>query len=566
VQLGALAIVFVSSAAAVALSPWRPSGQSPAAGSPVAAPPVVFEDVTDRSGIRFKHERAASVEKLYPETLGAGVAWLDADQDGWLDALFVNSGWTPLFRPSVPPQPALYRNNRDRTFTDVTAKSGPRTDGTFYMGVAVGDYDNDGYPDVYFTGYRRSTLFHNRGDGTFEDVTDHAAVANAGAWGTAAGFFDADNDGWLDLLVTNYVQYDIDNNVVCGDERPEFRAYCHPDSFPGTSMKLYRNLRDGRFADVTAQAGLVNPDGKSLGVVMADLNGDGRIDLFVANDTQRNFLYFNDGDGTFTDVTYESGAGFSEDGKTEAGMSADAADVDGNGTLDLFVSHLDQELDRLYYNNGDGTFTDATIVSGIGQTNILNSAFGARFFDYDNDSWRDLLVVNGHILDNIPLYHPGVTHAEEKKLYLNLGKGKFADVTSSQPESFRAPKVGRGLAVGDYDNDGDLDFLVSNNGEAAQLFENRGGNERRWLGVRLVGKTSNRDGIGARLAVTAGSLVSHDQAKGGMSYISAQDPRIYFGLGDRTRVDTLEVLWPSGARTLLKSLAADQVITVTEGQ
>jgi hypothetical protein len=550
----------------VATPPVSGRGQTASPGTSTETSVARFDDVTAESGIRFRHERAASVEKLYPETLGAGVAWLDADQDGWLDALFVNSGVTPLFRPPLPPQPALYRNNGNRTFTDVTGTSGLRGDGTFYMGVAVGDYDNDGDPDVYFTGYRRSTLFRNRGNGTFEDVTDAASVSNAGAWGTAAGFFDADNDGRLDLLVTNYVQYDIDNNVVCGDARPGYRAYCHPDSFPGTSMKLYRNLGDGRFADVTEQAGLVNTDGKSLGVVMADLNGDGRIDLFVANDTQRNFLYFNRGNGTFEDVTYESGAGFSEDGKTEAGMSADAADVDGNGTLDLFVSHLDHELDRLYYNNGDGTFTDATVISGIGQTNILNSAFGARFFDYDNDSWRDLLVVNGHILDNIPLYHPDVTYAETKKLYRNLGKGMFADVTDGQPESFRAPRVGRGLAVGDYDNDGDLDFLVNNNGEDAQLFENRGGNTRQWLGVRLVGKASNRDGIGARLVVTAGSLVSHDQAKGGMSYISAQDPRIYFGLDERTTVDSLEVLWPSGTRTVLKGVKTNQILTIVEDQ
>ena len=231
----------------------------------------------------------------------------------------MNSGYTPLFRPATPPQPALFRNNGDRTFTDVTAASGLKTDGTFYMGVAVGDYDNDGHPDIYMTGYRRSSLFRNRGNGTFEDVTDRAGVDNRGAWGTAPGFFDADNDGKLDLLVTNYVQYDIDNNVICGDARPGYRAYCHPDSFPGTSMRLYRNMGEGRFTDVTEKAGLVNGDGKSLGVVMADLNGDGRIDVFVANDTQRNFVYFNKGDGTFEDVTYASGAGFSEDGKTEAG-------------------------------------------------------------------------------------------------------------------------------------------------------------------------------------------------------------------------------------------------------
>jgi len=528
---------------------------------------VEFVDVTREVGIHFRHERAASPEKLAVETLGAGVGWLDYDQDGFLDAFFVNSGYTPLFHPPKPPQPALYHNNGDGTFTDVTARSGIRSDGTFFFGIAVGDYDNDGYPDIYLTGYGHSVLYHNNGDGTFTDVTAKAGVGNDGNWGTAAGWFDYDRDGKLDLLVTNYIRYDVEHPVPCGDPRPGYRAYCHPDSFPGTSMRLYHNNGDGTFTDVTAKAGLVNPEGKSLAVVLADLNNDGWPDIFIANDTQRNFVYFNRGNGTFEDASYTSGAGFSEDGKTEAGMSADAADLTGTGRMDLFVSHLDYELNRLYRNNGDGNFTDATISSGLGQTSFLNSAFGARFFDFDNDGWRDLVVVNGHILDNIPLYHSNVTYAEVKKLYRNVGQGRFVDATSTQPAAFRAPRVGRGLAVGDYDNDGALDLLVSNNGEEAQLFRNQPGpNQNHWLGVRLIGTKSNRDGIGARLKLVSGSLVSYDQAKGGMSYCSAQDPRIHFGLGQNTKVSSLEIVWPSGERQVLHDIPADQYITVEEGK
>jgi len=537
---------------------------------------VQFRDVTHEAGIHFHHERAASLQRLYPETMGAGVAWIDYNQDGYLDAFFVNSGYTPFFHPDQPPQPALYRNNHDGTFTDVTAQSKIHTDGTMFFGVAVGDYDNDGYPDIYMTGYRHSVLLHNNGDGTFTDVTAKAGVANDGNWGTAAGWFDYDHDGKLDLLVTNYVQYDVDHPVLCGDIRPGFRdapqtsAYCHPDSFKGSSAKLYHNNGDGTFTDVTEKAGLKNTDGKSLAVVLADVNGDGWTDIFIANDTQRNFLYYNNGDGTFRDATYKSGAGFSEDGRTEAGMSADAADVMNNGLLYLFVSHLDFELNRMYRNNGDGTFTDYTIASGVGQTNILNSAFGARFFDFDNDGWRDLLVVNGHILDNIKLYHPEVSYEEEKTLYRNLGEGRFVDATRTQGPDFRAPRVGRGLAVGDYDNDGWQDFLVSNNGEDAQLFRNEGGSspaakDNHWIAVRLIGVTSNRDGIGASLKLTAGDLTSYDQAKGGMSYCSAQDPRIYFGLGKHDHVDSIVIRWPSGYAQELKDIPADVIVIATEG-
>ncbi|MGH9713925.1 MAG: CRTAC1 family protein [Candidatus Acidiferrales bacterium] len=608
---------------------------------------VQFRDVTREAGIHFHHERAQSPQRLYPETMGAGVGWIDYDQDGYLDAFFVNSGYTPNFHPAQPPQPALYHNNRDGTFTDVTAASKIHTDGTMFFGVAVGDYDNDGFPDIYMTGYRHSVLLHNNGDGTFTDVTAKAGVGNDGNWGTAAGWFDYDNDGKLDLLVTNYVQYDVDHPVVCGDWRPGAReapkvsAYCHPDNFPGTSPRLYRNNGDGTFVDVTEKAGLTNKDGKSLAVVLVDLNNDGLPDIFIGNDTQRNFVYINKGDGTFRDASYTSGAGFSEDGRAEAGMSADAADIMNNGLPYLFVSHLDFELNRLYRNNGDGTFTDYTIASGVGQSDILNSAFGARFFDLDNDGWRDLLVINGHILDNIKLYHPEVSYEEEKKLYRNIGEGRFVDATNSQGADFRAPRVGRGLAVGDYDNDGWQDFLVSNNGEDAQLFHNDGGSvtapaasiapEKRspsddvangavapgappfdsrkreasepsasvprtesrdrgvmdlrkgkdkvlsfddsdsapqknhWLAIRLVGTKSNRDGIGAHLKLVAGDLTSYDQSKGGMSYCSAQDPRIFFGLGEHARVDSLEIWWPSGLRESLTNLPVDVFLTIEEG-
>jgi len=546
-------------------------GQNRQGGATLNPFGVHFREVTSAAGIHFHHERAASDEKLYLETMGAGVAWLDYQQDGFMDILFVNSGWTPFFHPAKPPQPALYRNNGDGTFTDVTEQAGIHTDGTFFFGVAVGDFDNDGYPDIYLTGYRHSVLYHNNRNGTFTDVTAKAGVGNDGEWATAAGWFDYDRDGKLDLLVTNYVKYDVDHPVSCGEKKPGYRAYCHPDSFAGSSPRLYHNNGDGTFTDVTEKAGLTNKDGKSLAVVLADLNGDGWPDIFIANDTQRNFLYLNNGDGTFRDATYTSGAGFSEDGRPEAGMSADAADLRNNGLYDLYVSHLDFELNRYYRGNGDGTFTDATIPSGLARTNYLNSSFGARFFDFDNDGWRDLLVTNGHILDNIALYHPNVTYAEERKLYRNMGDGKFADVTKTQDAAFRAPRVGRGLAVADYDNDGWLDFVVNNNGEDAQLFRNDGGdslaeNRNHWFAVRLIGTKSNRDGIGAKLKVTAGGLVSQDQAKGGMSYCSAQDPRIYFGLGGHAKVDLLEIEWPSGTRDVMRDLKADQIVTAEEGK
>ena len=526
---------------------------------------VLFEEVTAAAGITFRHERAMSEEKLYVETMGAGVGWLDFDRDGLLDAFFVNSGPTPNFKPDLPPQPALYRSLGDGTFSDVTEKAGLTVGpGYFFFGVAAGDYDNDGYPDLYVTGYRGSLLYRNRGDGTFEDVTEHAGVGIVDLWATAAGWFDYDRDGALDLLVSNYVRYDIDRNVVCGDPTPERRAYCHPDSFPGTSPVLFRNNGDGTFDDVTQSAKVYNSDGKSLAVALADLDEDGWTDIFIANDTQRNFVFFNNGDGTFDDASYFSGAGFSEDGRTEAGMSAGAADIDHDGDIDLYVSHLDAELNRLYTNEGNRLFVDATITSGLGATNIMNSSFGAQFLDADNDGDRDLMVINGHIMDNIAIYHAGVTYAEVKKLYENVGGGKFVDVSASQPAAFLEPKVGRGLAVGDYDNDGFPDALVNNNGETGQLFRNSGASGRHWLGVRLRGTASSRDARGAKARLSSASFVSYDQAIGGRSYCSAQDPRLLFGLGGRDRVERLEIEWLGGRRQVFRDPPVDRYLHLVE--
>lgn len=538
-----------SSSAAVPLNPWN----------------VQFEDVTEASGIRFLHERAASPEKLVVETMGPGCAWLDYDQDGFLDAFFVNSGRTPNFNPATFPQPALYHNNGDGTFTDVTAKSGIKLTEGFYIGVAVADFDNDGFPDIYMTGYGRSVLFHNNGNGTFTDVTESAGVANHGRWATAAAWFDYDHDGRLDLLVTNYIDYDWEHDPYCGVREPGYRVYCDPFHFHGTSMRLYHNNGDGTFTDFTEKAGLLNLDGKSLGVVVADFDGDGWDDILIANDGMRSFLYFNNRNGTFRDATYESGAAFGGNGEVESGMGIDAADAMGRGRMDFYICHMDSQANRLYENNGDGTFTDITLVSGLGFTSIYNTSYAARFADWDNDGNRDLIVVNGSMLDNIGLYHPGSAYAEPKKLYRNLGGGQFVDATVTQNPSFLVPRVGRGLAVGDYDNNGAVDFLQSNNGQAAQLYRNSGAAGNRWLGLRLVGSRSNRDAIGAQVRLQTDTFSSFDQVRGGSSYCSSHDPRIYFGLGKHSMVEKLDIRWPTGQVETFKNVAVDRILTIREG-
>jgi hypothetical protein len=476
-----------------------------------------------------------------------------------------NSSATKLYSPKQPLRGALYRDLGDGTFADVTARAGAGAEGLFGMGVASGDYDNDGYPDLLVLGYGRSILFRNAGDGTFTDVTARAGVANSGRWASSAAWFDYDRDSYLDLIIANYVDWSPETNHYCGDQGPGMRSYCHPDVYRGQTPTLYRNNGDGTFTDLSQRSGVGAKEANGLGVVTFDFDNDGWQDIFIANDSMPNSLFLNLRDGTFREMAYLAGVAVSGDGQAEAGMGVDAADTTGHGRLDLFVTHLDLQLGRLYRNLGAQTFDDATLRSKIGYATYHYSGFGTRFFDYDNDGARDLFIANGHVLDNINLYHADTTYAEPKLMFRNLGRGTFENVSKLLGPDLQAHRVSRCAATGDFDNDGDLDILISNNGQAPQLLRNDGGNANHWLQILLVGTKSNRDAVGARVKVTAGDLVLHEQKKGGMSYQAAHDPRLHFGLGHRSKVDAVEIRWPSGTVTELENLKSNQFITVKEG-
>ncbi len=528
--------------------------------------PVTFLDVARSSGITFHHDNAASSEKYLIETMGSGCGWIDYDQNGLLDLYLVNGAPTRLCTPKHALGSALYRNNGDGTFTDVTENAGVGAEGLFGMGVAVGDYDNDGFPDLLVLGYGRSILYHNNGDGTFTDVTQRAGVANSGRWASSAAWFDYDNDGRLDLVIANYIDWSPQRNFWCGDHGPGMRSYCHPDDYHGQPPTLYHNNGDGTFTDVSKSSGVGAKPGNGLGVLTFDYDNDGWQDIFISNDSMPNFLFHNDRDGTFREVGYEAGVAVSMDGVAEAGMGVDAADTTGSGRMDLIVTHLDMQLARFYRNLGDGSFDDATLRSKIAYATFHMSGFGARFMDYDNDGARDIFMANGHVLDNIGRYHADVQYAEPKLMFRNVGRGIFENVSDRLGPDSQLPRVSRGAAIADFDNDGDLDILVNNNGGAPQLLRNDGGNANHWLEILLIGTKSNRDGVGARVKVTAGDLALFDQRKGGMSYQSAQDPRLHFGLGQRDHVDAIEITWPSGAITRLASVKSDQIIAVKEGE
>ena len=520
---------------------------------------VIFEDVTKKSGITWIHSNAQSADRYLPETIGAGCAFIDYDNDGWMDIFFVNSGSADFFTPATPLRNALYRNNRDGTFTDVTLKAGV-AGGSFGMGAAAADYDGDGFQDLYVTSYGRNTLFRNTGKGTFVDVTEKAAVAAPG-WSTCAVWFDFDNDGKLDLFVSSYVYYDRSLVVLCSDDQNR-RYYCTPRRFKPSPSRLFRNNGNGTFSDVSEESGIANFPGKSFGAVATDVNNDGWMDLFVANDTMPNLLFINRGGKKIEEVGLAAGVAFSQAGTPRSGMGVDAADYDGDGWQDLFVSNIDYEFFSLYHNDKDVTFTDEP--REIAAATQLLSGWGLRFFDYDNDGDPDLLLVNGHPDDIVEMHNARVKYKEPLILFSNTGR-HFKNVSQTAGAVFEKVFSGRGMATGDFDNDGDLDVLVSNNGEAPLLLQNQNGNRNNWLGLELVATRSNPSAAGA-LITWQGVGVKRSRLKtAGGSYLSSHDPREILGLGAATKIDFVEIRWPSGKVDRLTELPVNRYVKVAEG-
>lgn len=517
------------------------------------------------SGITWKHVNGRSSEYYLPETTGGGCAFIDFDNDGWMDIYLINSGRCDFYDPDPPLRNALYKNNRDGTFTDVTARAGVGAGG-YGMGVAVGDYNGDGWPDLYVTQYGHGILYRNNGDGTFTDVTQQAGVGTVG-WGSSAVWFDYDNDGRLDLFVCRFVDFNKSLNKFCGNKATNERYYCYPRVYPATRSWLFHNNGDGTFTDVAVESGIGAHLGKAWGVVATDINNDGWMDLFVANDTAPNFLFLNKGDGTFEEIGLEAGVAYSADGRSRSGMGVDSADYDQDGWEDLFVDNVDQEMYSLYHNDHNLTFDDVAEAYGIAAVTRLMSGWGVKFFDYDNDGNIDLFIANGHPDDKIQEHSYGVQYREPLLLFHNNGHG-FEDVSSQAGPVFDEPFAARGLAIGDFDNNGAVDVLVGINGGAPLLLRNKAAHGNHWLGVKLVGKKSNSDGIGARITWQAGGLKRSQLKVGGGSYLAAHDPRVVLGLGSHSTVDCLEIRWPgpAGGTDRFTNVAADRYITIVEGE
>lgn len=532
------------------------------AQTPAPSPPgTVFEEVpASASGIHWVHTAGKTVNKLLPETSGAGCAFLDFDNDGWMDLYLVNSGKSDLYDPPHPLHNALYRNNRDGSFTDVTEKAGVGGGG-YGMGVAVGDFDNDGYPDIYVTQYGNNILYRNNRDGTFTDVTAKAGVAAPG-WSSSAVWFDYDNDGFLDLFVCQFAEFDP--AIECKDTEG-VRHYCHPRVYKPRPSLLFHNNGDGTFTDVSKSTGIGELAGKAWGAVATDVNNDGRLDLFVANDTVANFLYLNQGKH-FEEVGLPADVAYSADGHPRSGMGVDSADFDQDGHMDLFVANIDQEIFSLYRNNGDGTFDDMAVPLGIGMDTKWMSGWGLRFLDYDNDGDLDLLLSNGFPDDLIDKTSSTVHWKEPLMLFHHEGK-RFRNVSATSGPVFSKSFSARGLATGDFNNDGGLDILISNNDAAPLLLRNQVGRLGTWLGVRLVGRKCNTDAIGARLTYQAGDLRRTRMKVGGGSFLSSHDPRLILGAGSHPKIDWLEVRWPgpSGAVERFTELPTRRYITLIEG-
>jgi hypothetical protein len=524
-----------------------------------AANKVQFTDVTAKAGIKFVHNAGKSGKKYLPETLGSGAAFFDADGDGWIDILFVNGkDWTPRGRHTTA---ALYRNNHDGTFTDITRGSGLDVE-MYGIGVAVADYDNDGRDDVYITALGGDHLFHNEGHGKFKDVTAASGIKNA-SFGTSAAWLDYDRDGKLDLFVANYVQWNEKGDLWCSLDGT-VKSYCTPESYKGTSSRLFHNLGGGRFEDVTNKAGLGDPNSKSLGVSIIDFDQDGWPDIFVSNDTQPNKLYHNNRNGTFGEKGMSAGVAYGEDGVARGAMGVDWADYDRTGHPDLLIGNFSNQMLGLYHNEGNGLFVDEAPMSSVGRDSLLSLTFGVFFFDYDLDGYPDILTANGHIEEEIGRVQPKIKYQEPPLLFRNLGSKKFQDVSKEVGPDFTKPLVARGAIYGDYDHDGDLDVLLTSNNGPAHLYRNDGGNRNKWISIRTVGTKSNRDGIGATVTIASASGKQWNVVRSGSSYASQSDLALVFGLSQDPVVSSIEVTWPSGTKQKFTNVAANQFITIDE--
>jgi enediyne biosynthesis protein E4 len=545
--------------------------KTPPPPGPQAPSPVTFADITQLTKITFKHSASPTSLKYLLETMGGGVAIFDFDNDGRMDLFFTNGALLkdPMPKGAMPDKSdakywnRLYRQKPDGTFEDVTERAGLKGDG-YSMGVAAGDYDNDGRTDLYITAYGENRLYHNNGDGTFTDVSRKLGVA-AGGWSTSAGWIDYDRDGRLDLFVARYLEWDFEKGTIqCGDTRPGLRAYCHPDNFKGAPNVLYHQKADGTFEDVSVKAGIADPNGKALGVAFADFDNDGWPDIFVANDSVRQSLYHNRGNGTFEDVAVSAGAGYDENGKTFAGMGVDAADYDNDGWPDVFITTLSNETYPLYRNNTDLSFSWATNSSSVGQITIPYSGWGTHFIDADNDGLRDIFVAQSHVLDTIEKTTTYLKYKQTPLLIRNTGKS-FVNISATAGPAFNSAIAGRGAAFGDLNQDGQIDVVLGELNDAPVILKNNG-TKNHWLGIKLVGDKSNRDGIGARINVLDSNNRRQifDVSTAG-SYLSANDPRVIAGLGAATGVRLIEIHWPSGRVQTLTSVEADRYITIKEG-
>lgn len=525
---------------------------------------IVFRDRASEQGLRFVHDHGGSGEKYYVETMGSGVCLFDYDGDGDLDAYFPQGrplpGWD---KPGVTLTNELFRNDAGR-WTDVTAEAGVGGGETYGIGCACADTDNDGDSDLYVTNFGADLFYRNNGDGTFTDATAAAGIDNR-LWGSSAVFFDADNDGWLDLYVANYVDYSLEKNPWCGERRSGRRAYCDPDVFTGVPDKFYHNNGDGTFADWTERSGVGAFRGKGLGAVPVDIEDDGDLDVYVANDKVMNLLFVNDGAGRFQENALFAGVGFDENGRAQAGMGVDAGDVNRDGRMDLFVTNFSGESNTLYQNEGAGFFTDVTFAAGLGEPSLDYLGFGTRFLDVDLDGWQDILAVNGHVIDNISYFNRDYTHAQRKQLFLNQQGGKFRELSPPRGGDLNIPTVGRGAAFGDLDSDGDTDVIVSNNNGPANLLLREGKPTNHWIGLELEGKSCNRDAIGAKVAVESASGKQIAWVNPGASYLASNDKRLVFGLGQDKKVVTVTVRWPGGMQAVFRDLKVDRYHKLVQG-